>query len=215
MQHDQNKILTIASYHDVAKAAIGCGPDTFERHSDYVELVRQTRAAFEGMGLTAKLAVEAAYIFSRKVPTNEQQDVFQELITAILASGTTDAAFAYTIARRDVQDWWRQYKRHSQYYEGYLSDVVTNAEDEATELAELLVGEVEFERKMISKLDARRLWRQLPENIKPLILKRLQGKPLGTNRKVGKPKSNGTISDTERKRLNRWVQSEGFKLLIN
>lgn len=214
MQHE-NTILNFASYHDVAKAAIGCGPDTFESHSDYVDLVRQTRAAFEGMGLNAKLAVEAAYIFSRKVPTNEQQDVFQELIAAILAIGTTDAAFAYTIARRDVQDWWRSYKLHSQYHGGHLSDTILNAENEETELAELLVGEIEFERKMISKLDTRRLWRQLPEDIKPLILKRLQGKPLGANRKVGKPKSSGTLSDTERKRLNRWVKAEGYKLLIN
>lgn len=202
------------TYHRVSKAFLG---PNFAVDDDYIELVKQTRQSLEGLGLNARLAVEAAYIFSRKVPANERQDLLQELITAILDSGTEDPAFAYTIARRDWQDWWAKYKLHSQYYQGYLSEVITNSDGQETELAELLVGEVEFEAKMIDKLEARRLWQQIPRNIQGLVLKRLQGKPLGAPRKRqgGRPKQEQVLNNTERSRLNRWIKAEGYKLLIN
>ena len=202
------------TYHRVSKAFLG---PNFAVDDDYIELVKQTRQSLEGLGLNARLAVEAAYIFSRKVPANERQDMFQELMTAILAAGTEDPAFAYTIARRDWQNWWAKYKLHSQFYQGYLSEVITNSDGQETELAELLVGEVEFEAKMIDKLDARRLWQQIPKDIQGLVLKRLQGKPLGAprNAKGGRPKQTQSLGNTERQRLSRWVKAEGYKLLIN
>ncbi len=208
-------IITKANYQNIAKAAIG-GP-SFEDDNQYLVLVQNTVKALEGLDTNGKLAVEAAYIFSRKVPGNERQDLFQELVTAILDSGTDNPAFAYTIARRDWQNWWAKYKLHSQFYSGYLSETVTNSDGEETELAELLVGEVEFENRQIDKLDARALWQQIPKDIQNLVAKRLQGKPLGAprKRKAGKPKSSGTLNGAERQRLNRWVKTEGFKLLIN
>jgi len=208
-------IITKANYQQIAKAAIG-GPN-FEDDDQYIELVKATAKELDNLSINAKLAVEAGYIFSRKVPSSERQDLFQELVTAVLDSGTGNPAFAYTIARRDWQDWWAKYKLHSQFYQGYLSEVILNSDGEETELAELVVGEVEFERKQIAKLDAESLWQQIPKDIQYLVSKRLQGKPLGAprNRKAGKPKSSGTLNDTERKRLNRWAKTEGYKLLIN
>ena len=208
-------IITKANYQNIAKAAIG-GP-SFEDDNQYLVLVQNTVKALEGLDTNGKLAVEAAYIFSRKVPGNERQDLFQELVTAVLDSDTDNPAFAYTIARRDWQNWWAKYKLHSQFYSGYLSETVTNSDGEETELAELLVGEVEFENRQIDKLDARALWQQIPKDIQNLVAKRLQGKPLGAprKRKAGKPKSSGTLNGAERQRLNRWVKTEGFKLLIN
>lgn len=208
-------IITQANYQQIAKAAIG--GQNFENDNEYIALVKSTASKLEHLGTNAKLAVEAGYIFSRKVPIDERQDLFQELFVAVLDSGTENPAFAYTIARRDWQDWWRSYKVRSHFYGGYLSEVITNSDGEETELAELLVGEVEFERKQIEKLDGERLWQQIPADIQVLITKRLQGKPLGAPRlrKAGRPKSNGSLNDTERQRLNRWVKTEGYKLLIN
>jgi hypothetical protein len=207
-------ILTKATYQQVSKAMLGTG---FERDDSFIELVIDTAKQVESLGINAKLAIEAGYIFSRKVPQDERQDLFQELVTAILDSGTEDAAFAYTIARRDWQNFWSKYKLHSQFYEGYLSDTITNSDGEETELSELLVGEVEFENKQIDKLDAQRLWQQIPAAIQQLVTKRLQGKPLGAprKRKAGQPKNSGTLNGTERQRLNRYVKTEGYKLLIN
>jgi len=208
-------MLKMASYQNVAKAAVG-GP-SFEDANQYLELVLNTTKALKGLDTNCRLAVEAAYIFSRKVPGNERQDLFQELVAAVLDSGTDNPAFAYTVARRDWQNWWAKYKLHSQFYGGYLSETITNSDGEETELAELLVGEVEFERKQIGRLDARALWQQIPKDIQSLVRKRLQGKPLGVPRKreAGKPKLTTTLNNTERSRLNRWVRTEGFKLLIN
>ena len=209
------QIITGANYQQIAKAAIGS--PNFDDDNQYIELVKSTAKELDKLGTNAKLAVEAGYIFSRKVPGSERQDIFQELVTAIVDSGTENAAFAYTIARRDWQNWWTKYKLHSQFYQGYLSEVILNSDGEETELAELLVGEVEFENKQIDKLDAQLLWQRIPKDIQNLVSKRLQGKPLGASRKrkAGKPKSSGTLNDTERKRLNRWAKTEGYKLLIN
>ena len=207
-------ILTEATYQQVSKAMLG---PNFDRDDHFIELVKETAKQLAGLGINARLAIEAGYIFSRKAPQEERQDLFQELVTAIIDSGTEDAAFAYTIARRDWQNWWQTYKLHSQYYQGYLSETITNSDGEETELAELLVGEVEFENKQIGKLDGERLWQQIPVEIQQLISKRLQGKPLGSprKRKAGQPKNSGTLNGTERQRLNRWVKSKGYKLLIN
>jgi len=207
-------IINKTTYQQISKAMLGLN---FERDHSFIELVKQTTKQIEHLGLNARLAIEAGYIFSRKVPQSERQDLFQELVAAILYSGTEDVAFAYTIARRDWQNWWAQYKLHSQYYQGYLSDTITNSDGEETELAELLVGEVEFENRQIDKLDAQRLWNQIPADIQKLVTKRLQGKPLGAprSRKAGQPRNSGTLNGTERQRLNRWVKSEGYKLLIN
>jgi len=207
-------IITKATYQQVSKAMLG---PNFDRDDSFIELVKQTSKQIEHLGVNARLAIEAGYIFSRKVPQSERQDLFQELVAAILDNGTEDAAFAYTIARRDWQNWWAQYKLHSQYYQGYLSETINNNDGEETELAELLVGEVEFENRQIDKLDAEMLWNQIPADIQKLVTKRLEGKPLGVprRRKAGKPKNSGTLNNTERSRLNRWAKTEGYKLLIN
>jgi len=205
-------LISKANYSQIAKAAIS---HSFEDDDEYIALVKATASQYSELNDNAKLAIEAAYIFSRKVPSHERQDLFQELVCAILDSETDNPAFAYTIARRDWQDWWRSYKLHSQYHEGYLSEVLTNSEGEETELAELLVGEVEFEAKQIDKLDAGRLWRQIPKDIQKLVIKRLKGKPLGSprNRKAGRPKSSGSLDNTERQRLNRWAKANSHLLL--
>jgi DNA-directed RNA polymerase specialized sigma24 family protein len=207
-----NNIITKANYQQVAKAGIA---HSFDDDDEYIEVVKHTASEFSKLNDNAKLAIEAAYIFSRKVPIVERQDLFQELVLAVLDSGTEKPEFAYTIARRDWQDWWKSYKLHSQYYEGSINEVITNAEGEETELAELLVGEVEFEAKQIDKLDARRLWQRLPRDIQKLVVKRLRGRPLGNTRKgAGRPKSTGSLDNTERQRLNRWVKANS-NLLVN
>ena len=209
------QIITKANYQQIAKAAIG-GPN-FDDDNQYLELVKSTAKELDKLSTNAKLAIEAGYIFSRKVPGNERQDLFQELVLAILDSGTESTAFAYTIARRDWQDFWRSYKVRNHFYSGYLSDVILNSDGEETELAELLVGEVEFERTQIDKLDSQALWLRIPKDIQKLVMKRLLGKPLGAprRRKAGRPKSSGSLNDTERQRLNRYIKTEGYKLLIN
>jgi len=145
----------------------------------------------------AKIALKSAYIFSRKVPREEREDLFQDIALAVLKVKTEDERLAYAIARCDWRDFWKAYKIRQHYS---LDSVVDDSEGNPFTLGELLVGETEFERKMNGKLDAERIYNTLPLNIQPLIDKRLIGKPL---------------NQTERKRLSRYVKAEGYKLLLN
>jgi len=206
----------IVEKHKLSKVLAG-GTGQFYDDEQFIALQGDISKAIDKLDISAKLAIQAAYIFSRKAPASERQDLFQELLTAVLASGTEKLSFAYAIVRRDWQNWYKSYKLHSQFFSGYLSETILNSDCEETEIAELLVGEVEFERKQIDKLDAQSLWYRIPADIQQLVMKRLQGKPLGTprNRKGGRPKQSQTLNNTERSRLNRWVKTEGYKLLIN
>ena len=168
------------------------GEDFGDKVNSYLEIIKS-------LPQEAKLALKSAYVFSAKVPREEREDLFQELTLAILKAKTKDEPFAYAIARCDWQNWWRKYKTREQFFGGYLSETVTNAENQATEIGELIVGEAEFERKMDGKLDAQRIWGKLPDMIKPIIQRRLLGYPLNAN---------------ERQKLSRYVKAEGYKLLI-
>jgi hypothetical protein len=86
-----NNLVTKASYQQIAKAAIS---HSFEDDDEYIELVKHTASEYSKLSDNQKLAIEAAYIFSRKVPMSERQDFFQELILAVLDSGTDKPAFA-------------------------------------------------------------------------------------------------------------------------
>ena len=187
-------IITKATYQQVSKAMLG---DGFNRDDSFIELVKTTAKQIEGLGVNAKLAVEASYIFSRKVPREEREDLFQELALAVLKAKTKDEKLAYTIARLDWIDWWRKYRTREHYS---LDSVIEDTEGNPTTLANMLVGEVEFERKMDGKLDAQRIFDKLPNDIKPLIERRLMGQP--------------PSKSAERMKLSRWIKSEGYKLLI-
>lgn len=145
----------------------------------------------------AKTALKSAYIFSRKVPREEREDLFQDIALAVLKVKTKDERLAYAIARCDWIDFWKAYKIRQHYS---LDSIVEDTEGNPVTLGELLVGETEFERKMDGKLDAERIFDALPSHIQPIINKRLIGKAL---------------NQTERKRLNRYVKAEGYKLLLN
>ena len=144
----------------------------------------------------AKTALKSAYIFSRKVPREEREDLFQDIALAVLKVKTKDERLAYAIARCDWIDFWKAYKIRQHYS---LDSVVDDTEGNPVTLGELLVGETEFERKMDGKLDAERIYNLLPIHIQPLIDKRLIGKAL---------------NNTERSQLNRYIKAEGYKLLL-
>ena len=159
--------------------------------------VEQNLETIKRLPQEAKVALKSAYIFSRKVPREEREDLFQDIALAVLKVQTKDERLAYAIARCDWQDFWRRYMVRQHYS---LDSVVEDTEGNPVTLGELLVGETEFERKMDGKMDAERIYNTLPTNIQPLIDKRLIGKPL---------------NQTERKRLSRYVKAEGYKILLN
>ncbi|MFO7772371.1 MAG: hypothetical protein R6V59_00225, partial [Dehalococcoidia bacterium] len=95
--------------HKLAKVLAG-GPGKFSDDDEFIELTKRIGLEVEQLGVNAKHALNIAYIFSRKVPANERQDVFQDIVLAILEIGTEDEAFAYAIGRQDWRDWYRKFK---------------------------------------------------------------------------------------------------------
>ena len=182
------------TYRHVAKMLASALPVEGQEFGHKVELYLET---IKRLPQEAKVALKSAYIFSRKVPREEREDLFQDIALAVLKVKTKDERLAYAIARCDWIDFWKAYKIREHYS---LDSVVEDTEGNPVTLSELLVGETEFERKMDGKLDAERIYNTLPLHIQPLIDKRLIGQPL---------------NQTERKRLNRYVKAEGYKILLN
>ena len=197
------------SYRDIAKLFAKALPVEGKEFGDKVE---EYLAVIKAMPMTAKVALQSAYIFSRKVPREEREDLFQDIALAVLQAKTKDERLAYAIARCDWQNFWAKYKIRQHYS---LDSVIEDNEGNPVTTGELLVGEVEFERKMDGKLDAERIWDRLPEDIKPIVEKRLMGKPLTTVRNgKGRPPTDAALSNCERQRLNRYIKREGYQLLI-
>ena len=74
----------------------------------------------------------------------------------------------------------------------YLSETVSddNGQDTDVEYGETLVGDVDFERRMVGLLDGESLYSKLPKAIKPIVMKRLVG---------------CALTGAERVRLHRWL----------
>ena len=182
------------TYRHIAKMLASALPVEGKEFGLKVELYLDT---MKRLPQEAKTALKSAYIFSRKVPREEREDLFQDIALAVLKIKTKDERLAYAIARCDWQDFWKKYKIRQHYS---LDSVVDYSEGNPVTLGELLVGETEFERKMDGKLDAERIYNLLPLHIQPIIDKRLIGKALNSS---------------ERNKLNRYVKAEGYKILLN
>ena len=181
------------TYRDIAKMLASALPVEGEAFGDKVE---EYIEAIKRLPREAKLAMKVGYIFSRKVPRSEREDMFQDIALAVFKIKVKDERLAYAIGRCDWQDFWRKYAIRQHYS---LDSVVEDNEGNPVTLSELIVGEVEFERKMNGKLDAERIWNKLPGVIKPLVNKRLIGKAL---------------TRQERNTMNYFVRTKATQLLL-
>jgi len=67
---------------------------------------------------------------------------------------------------------------------------------------------------MQGKIDGQSIWERIPDNIKPLVIQRLQGKALTSpRRKVGRPKIQQPVIGKHRKAYSRWLRKEAYKIL--
>lgn len=196
------------TFRDIAKMLCRAYPIDGQEFRDKVE---ETIGTIQKLPTESKNALRCAYIFSRKVPRDEREDMFQELALQLLKVESKDEKLCYSVARCDWLDWWRKYKRHSQFYAGTL-DIETvgqfedgdrnsqglNAED-GRRLRELLVGEVEYQR-LDGNIDGKALWHRIPDKIKPIIEHRLLGQRL---------------TNSERFNLHYWLKTKGYQLLLS
>ena len=164
---------------------------------EYGLMVEETLTAIMALPQADKYALKSAYVFSRKVPKDEREDVMQELFLNLYKSKAQDEKLCYAIARCDWKDWWKKYKIRSHYSldESVSQDETGNPET----LGDLLVNEIRFEYLVDGKLDAEYMYNRLPAHIKPIVTKRLQSKPLTSNERVA---------------LHRFVKGQGTSLLL-
>ena len=163
------------TYRQIAKVLVRGLPldddEIASRVEDYVKDI-------EAMSDNQKLALKAGYIFASKVPKEEQADMFQELITAILENGTDSEALAYTIARNGWIDWIRKKETLKCHLAGSLNEVRTDQHGNEYELIDTIVGMDDLEDKVINRIEAQRLYRQLPRHIKLIVKKLRRGEKL-------------------------------------
>jgi hypothetical protein len=181
------------TYRHIAKMLASALPIEGEQFGERVEANLQI---IKGLQQAQKTALKMAYIFSRKVPRQEREDMFQDIALTLLKASTPDERLAYAIARCDWKDWYKKYSIRQHYS---LDSVVEDSDGNPVAMGELIVGESEFELKMDGKLDASIIWEKLPEDIKAIVQKRL----LGT-----------ALLNTERAKLSYWVKTKGYQLLL-
>jgi hypothetical protein len=182
------------TYRDLAKLFTKALPVEGEEFSLKVE---ECLKAIKALTPSQKQALRCAYVFASKVPRQEREDMFQELALVLLEAQVENVKLAYAIARCDWQDWWRRFKVRSNYIVASLEDVVYK-DDEAYQLGELIVGEADFEARIVGEIDGQRLWQSLPGHVKKIVKKRLLGK---------------SLTGGERIMLNKFAQSNSHLLL--
>lgn len=127
-----------------------------------------------------------------KVPYQEREDVAQDLAEGLLKAKPQNAKLAFAICRNRIVDWWRHYKLHSQFNIHYGSEQIEDGEGNQIELIQTLAGEVEFEKRLGSQIEADSLFAKLPGDIQKVIQKRLIGLRL---------------SDADRQKLHRFIKA--------
>lgn len=154
--------------------------------------VPATMAELRKLPLADRLALKEAYIWSRKVPAQEREDLFGDIALVLIEKRVDCEPLAYAIARNNWRTWWSKYKLHSQFNVAYLSEPVSMPDGETLEYGETLVGEVEFERKLDGEMDGKQLYDGLPRWVQELVQKRLLG--------IG-------IRGGDRRMLDKWLRT--------
>ncbi|MDD2730826.1 MAG: hypothetical protein PHW33_01735 [Candidatus Portnoybacteria bacterium] len=150
---------------------------------DFKEHVESYLEAINKLPADTRRALKYAFIFSRKAPHQEREDLYQELAIKLLELRPSDDKLAYAVARCDWKDWWKAFKLRSNYNWESIErlgdaedgqDYGQEAIDRQVYHSALLDGQIEIERKT----DAKILWNLLPKQIQAIVNKRLEGHAL-------------------------------------
>jgi hypothetical protein len=152
------------------------------QEDEYTYLVEETLQTILALPQKIKYALKSAYVFSRKAPKEEREDLFQTLMLNLIKADVESEKLAYSIARCDWKDFWKSYKIREHY--SLDATIASNDDSESSTLGDILESEIRFEYLVDSKLDAEKLWNMLPFDVKPIIGKRLQNKALTSNERV-------------------------------
>jgi hypothetical protein len=134
------------------------------------ELLRMTKRKRDRGNL---VALQTAFVFSKKVPRQERPDMFQELFLTLFEHKVSDNGLAYATARGDWANWWARYKMRSHYSLDMVADEKTG-----DSFGDLLVGVCDYEMQILGKINGDRLLEALPTHIRRMVQRSLEGYPL-------------------------------------
>lgn len=111
--------------------------------------------------------------WTRRIPDQDREDLLQGLAIKLLDAMPNTVGLAFSLAKGYTMDWLRKW-----YIRQHFSlDLVIDAESK-TPLGDVIADEVQYEAITIGKIDAARLWQQIPEYERGIVAKKLQGKRL-------------------------------------
>lgn len=176
------------SYRQIAKALAHGMPVDGQEYTEVIEGYIKSIAA---MPLEQRVLIQAAYIFSRKAPREEWQDLFQHFVAhglEILSQWPETikdiAGFSYVVTRNEWKRLTRERKRHIRMLNGsFLSLNVTldNTEDEGIELLDTIADDLDIESELNSELDSQAVMDTLPDKVKAIVDKRLNHQQLSSH----------------------------------
>jgi len=166
-----NSKMVKVTLRDIAKMLVKAMPIDGQEFGDKVEAYI---AILKKLKPEAKTALAAAYVFSSKVNKQDREDMFSDIVLAVLKANVKDEALAYSIARCDWMDFWR--KQYHKPQVDSLDNIVIDNDGNEISASELIAGEVEFEAKEVDKLEASQIYNSLPFGVKVIVNKRLAGK---------------------------------------
>ena len=111
--------------------------------------------------------------WTRRIPDQEREDLLQGLAIKLLEARPDTLGLTFSLAKGYTMDWLRKW-----YVRQHVSlDLVIDAESKTT-LGDVIADEVQYEAITIGKIDAARLWQQIPKYERAIVVKKLQGKRL-------------------------------------
>jgi len=175
------------TYRQIAKILVRALPLDDEELDNKIE--EYTRA-IEAMPEQARFALQSAYIFSSKVPPKEREDLFQDIVCAVLRKkkSNDDGSVAYVTGRGKWLDRLppppeRRCHKKKHHPTSSLNEVIADDNGHKVELIDTLVGEANLEDKVIERIEAQRIYRELPRHIKLLVKKRFRRERLSHREK--------------------------------
>lgn len=173
---------------DIAKVLLQGMPIEGE---DYINKLNEYVETIEAMPVEQLQVLRASYIFSRMARRDERQDLFQALVSngldylAKYEGRIRDVErFCYTVAQHKWRDFWLKNKRHKLMLNGgwiSLNEVVRAPSGEEIERQELVTSEVDFETRIVLKLDSQAVLNALPYRVKKSAIKKLNGQKLSSH----------------------------------
>lgn len=160
------------------------------RYTVYGQVSETASALSPVLGIPKADLETALRVGMRHVPHDANEDdrfdVLQGVAAHLLEVRPPSGGSATGYARNWVRNWTRGYHYRNHDSLELLSG--GHVEDESMEDAnwyrDQLVGSIEFASHSDDRIDAQRIWNQLPGAIKPIILKRMQGKRLSGAERV-------------------------------